>query len=216
MDSVPVPLQILGVIIGIGAGWIAIVMAVHHGMKKLDAALPGPARVLSRSARFAPEARCVCGVPEWKIIHREQLVAMQVGDRHLCGRDEPELIALGLIRLLGKLGQLSRAGHGVAGHWVDGTLGFRFEVDLSLWVTPYIKAQYIKILEENGVGNNTEFFMGAGLSAGWELGEDINLLLDYSYLANESREPVSSSADTFGEHRLFFGLQARFGAQRRF
>ena len=56
------------------------------------------------------------------------------------------------------------------GHlWVDGTLGFRFEVDLSLWVTPYIKAQYIKIIEENGVGNNTEFFMGAGLSAGFEL-----------------------------------------------
>lgn len=100
--------------------------------------------------------------------------------------------------------------------WVEGTLGFRFEFDLDLWATPSITAQYVRVVEESGIGNDSEFFMGAGLAAGYDIAENISLLLDYSYLANESRPPVTSSKDTFGEHQLFIGMQATFGAQRKF
>lgn len=103
------------------------------------------------------------------------------------------------------------------GHiWVDANLRFRFELDLSLWVSPYLKGQFIKILSEDTVTSDQEFFFGGGLAAGYQIGDEIEALLDYSYLSNESREPVSASKDTFGEHQLFVGLQVRFGAARKF
>ena len=58
---------------------------------------------------------------------------MQVGDRHLGGRDQPKLIALGLIGFLRELGELPRAGHGVAGYQIRYPyLGVRVLIDMHI------------------------------------------------------------------------------------
>ena len=44
--------------------------------------------------------------------------------------------------------------------------------------------------------------------------DNFSIIADYSYLSNESREPVSISDDTYGEHRLFLGMEVRFASQR--
>ena len=101
------------------------------------------------------------------------------------------------------------------GHlWVDGSLGFRVELGLAFWVTPYGKAQFVKVLQDSGVGSQDELFFGGGVAAGYEAADNISILFDYSFLSNESREPISATEDTFGEHQLFLGLEARFGATR--
>lgn len=102
------------------------------------------------------------------------------------------------------------------GHlWVDGSLGFRVELGLAFWVTPYAKGQFVKILEEFGVGSVEKMFFGGGLSAGYDAASNLSFLFDYSYLTNQSRAPISATEDTFGEHQVFFGIDARFGAVRK-
>ena len=102
------------------------------------------------------------------------------------------------------------------GHtWVDGSLGFRVEMGLAFWLTPYAKGQLVKILDSSGLGMEQKLFYGGGLSMGYDAASNLTFLLDYSYLSNESREPVSATADTYGEHRFFVGLNVRFGAARK-
>ena len=86
---------------------------------------------------------------------------------------------------------------------------------LAFWLTPYAKGQLVKILDSSGLGTDQKLFYGGGLSMGYDAASNLTFLLDYSYLSNESREPVSATADTYGEHRFFVGLNVRFGAARK-
>ena len=95
--------------------------------------------------------------------------------------------------------------------WVDGTVGFRFELGDALWLTPFGQGQYVRIRNETGTAVDSEFFWGGGARAGFDLGSGFSILGFYSYLTNQSRAPVSTSRDTFGEHRFFAGAELRFG-----
>lgn len=99
--------------------------------------------------------------------------------------------------------------------WVDATFGFRIEFGNGLALAPYVQGQYIKILEEDGVKSKQKTFFGGGLRSVFDIGENISLYADYSYLSNESRAPVSTSKDTYGEQQFFIGAEVRFGSTQR-
>lgn len=99
--------------------------------------------------------------------------------------------------------------------WVDAEIGFRLDFGQAFSVRPFAKGQYVQVLDQFGVDTDDETFFGGGLETRLDFGDNLSLLADYSYLSNESRAPISTSADTFGEHRFFVGVEARFGAQRR-
>ncbi len=99
--------------------------------------------------------------------------------------------------------------------WIDGTLGFRIDVGSAFAVRPFGQVQFVRILDESGVSSDSETFFGGGLNAVCDIGDAMSVLGEYSYLSNESRPPVSTSEDTFGEHRFFLGLELRFGAEQR-
>jgi hypothetical protein len=99
--------------------------------------------------------------------------------------------------------------------WVDAQLRYRMEFSGGFAIAPFAHAQYLKILEESGASSATEFFFGGGVKTVLDLGENMALFADYSYLTNESRAPVSTSRDTFGEQMFFIGAEVRFGAARR-
>lgn len=102
------------------------------------------------------------------------------------------------------------------GHtWIDGKLGLRVELGDSFWVTPNVRGQWIRILNQTASSTDEEFFFGGGIDLGLDLGDSFSIVGEYSYLENPSREPVSISGDTYGEHRAFLGAEIRFGAQRR-
>jgi hypothetical protein len=102
------------------------------------------------------------------------------------------------------------------GHiWADGSIGYRLDIGRSLAIAPKALAQFIKAVDENGRSSSNELFFGGGVDLGFDLGANVSLLGEYSYLSNESRPPVSASKDTFGEHRFFVGLEVRFAGQRR-
>jgi hypothetical protein len=98
------------------------------------------------------------------------------------------------------------------GHlWFDGTLGFRLELGSAFTFTPFVELQYVHTRNEDGVGSSKEFFYGAGVHSGLMLGNSIELIADYSYLTNPSREPVTVDRDIYGEHRFFVGFEITFG-----
>ncbi len=102
------------------------------------------------------------------------------------------------------------------GHlWVDGEIRLRLDLGNAIALTPFAKGQLVRLPDEAGVGTDQETFFGGGLDAVVDFGDMLSLIGHYSYLGNESRPPVSTSDDTFGEHRFFVGIEARFGAQRQ-
>ncbi|MHC5066138.1 MAG: hypothetical protein ACYTG5_19435 [Planctomycetota bacterium] len=98
--------------------------------------------------------------------------------------------------------------------WVDGELGFRFDL-ASFSVTPFGLIQWIRAVEEDGDSHTDETYFGGGLRADYVLSEFISFYGEYSYLENESRAPVSLSKDTFGSHQFFIGAQVSFGAVKK-
>lgn len=103
------------------------------------------------------------------------------------------------------------------GHmWVDGELGVRWDFGSSgqFAVTPFVGAQWVRALQENGAGTDEEFFFGGGARMILDLGDAMSLYADYSYSQNESRAPVSTVEDVLGEHQFFVGIELRVGARR--
>ncbi|MEM7199599.1 MAG: hypothetical protein AAF628_04995 [Planctomycetota bacterium] len=101
------------------------------------------------------------------------------------------------------------------GHlWVDGQLGLRLDFGQALAVEPFAQLQFLRIVDEAGLGTDQETFFGGGVNARFDFGDGLSLVGEYSFLENESRPPVSVTDDTFGEHRFFFGLEVRFAGQR--
>ena len=99
--------------------------------------------------------------------------------------------------------------------WIDGELRYRFDVGQALTLAPLAKAQFVQSVKEDGAGSDTNMFFGGGLDAALNVGDNISLIADYSFLSNPSRPPVSATSDAFGEHRFFLGMEVRFAGQRR-
>ena len=68
------------------------------------------AGVAAVGARLAAEAGGIGGVAKRQLLRRDQLIAVQRGERHLGGGGEPEVVLGAAEALLGKLGQLARGG----------------------------------------------------------------------------------------------------------
>ena len=99
--------------------------------------------------------------------------------------------------------------------WVEGRVGYQIEWGPEFVITPYALGQYLRVPKENGLTSDAEFFFGGGVDMALDFGDSLGLVAEYSYLSNESRAPISTSEDTFGEHQFFAGFQARFGSRRR-
>lgn len=102
------------------------------------------------------------------------------------------------------------------GHiWADAKLGYRLTFGESFVFKPFLQGQFTKILDETGVTSDEEFFYGGGLDAALVFGENMSLVLNYSYVNNPSRRWASLAVDNYGEHQLFFGLDVLFGSGYR-
>jgi hypothetical protein len=99
--------------------------------------------------------------------------------------------------------------------WVDGSVGYRLMLGETTGVTPGVKGQWLRLEDEFGRGSDNEFFVGGYLKVRGDVSESVSVVVEYSYLSNPSREPVSISEDTLGEHRVFVGGVVRFGTPGR-
>lgn len=99
--------------------------------------------------------------------------------------------------------------------WFDAELRYRFDVGQSLVVAPLAKGQFVQSVREDGAGSDTNTFFGGGLDTALNVGDNISLIAEYSFLSNPARPPVSATSDAFGEHRFFLGMEVRFAGQRR-
>ena len=77
------------------------------------------ARVLAGGARLGAEARRPGGEAQRQRLLVEDLVAHQVGERHLGGRDQPAAV-VGVEQVLGELRQLAGAVGGLVAHQSGG------------------------------------------------------------------------------------------------
>ncbi len=94
-----------------------------------------------------------------------------------------------------------------------GHVGYRYHITEGMLVMPYLLGEYVKIAGEAGGDKKEKFFFGGGLEFRYAIGKKISLYLEYSYLSNESREPVGISKDRFAEHRLSAGMEVTFGGR---
>jgi len=93
---------------------------------------------------------------------------------------------------------------------VDGQLRYRFDFGPAT-ITPFAMIQFLKVLEENGVGSGEELFFGGGIEGTLDFGNNFSLVGEYSYLNNEYRRPIGIDEDLHGEHVFFAGVEVRFG-----
>ena len=98
--------------------------------------------------------------------------------------------------------------------WADAELGYRLGFGQSLHLTPFGNLQFTRTLDELGVDDEDDFWLGGGLRARFELADSISLLADYSYLSNANRPSISYDEDVYGEHQFFAGIEVRIGASR--
>jgi len=99
--------------------------------------------------------------------------------------------------------------------WVDGRIDARILLNDTFTLTPGLRGQWIRIFDELATSKDSKVFFGGQVELRADFGESFALILEYSYLSNESRRPVSLSDDTTGQHRLFFGFEFRPYLRRR-
>jgi hypothetical protein len=97
--------------------------------------------------------------------------------------------------------------------YVQANVGPRVMLGSSAAITPFVSGQWVRLNDQFQVASSDEFFFGGGVKLRIDFAEWLALQADYSYLTNENREPVSVSVDTYGQHRFFVGLVARFGGR---
>ena len=82
-------------------------------------------------------------------------------------------------------------------------------------IKPFGQAQYAKILDAQGISSDEDFFWGGGVEMSLIFGENMALVLGYSYVNNPSRGHVSLQNDYYGEHQFFLGMDVSFGSGYR-
>jgi hypothetical protein len=99
--------------------------------------------------------------------------------------------------------------------WADVQIRLRIEATRSITLTPFVHAQYSRVLKEDGIKATKDFFFGGGLDTYWHLGDALSLHAYYSYLDNENRPSIRIDRDVHGEHMFYVGMALTLGAQRR-
>ena len=99
--------------------------------------------------------------------------------------------------------------------WGDGTLGYRMAIGQSFVFKPYLQLQYSKALDEQGTSSNEHVFWGGGVDMSLIFGNNMAMVLNYSYVNNPSRGHVSLQNDFYGEHQFFIGMDVSFGSGYR-
>ena len=93
--------------------------------------------------------------------------------------------------------------------WVDGRVDYRLQIGDTLSVIPGARVQWIRLADEFRTGDTDEIFFGAQVELRADFSQDFAIALNYSFLSNESREPVLFGRDTMGEHRVWLGFEFR-------
>lgn len=93
--------------------------------------------------------------------------------------------------------------------FVDARIGYRLMLTDTLSIIPGVRAQWIRLADEFNTKKETELFFGGQVEFRADFSESLALSLEYSYLSNESREPVLFHDDSIGEHRLWLGFEFR-------
>jgi len=93
----------------------------------------------------------------------------------------------------------------------DLRVDYRWLLSNTLTFRPRFQVQYIKIANEFSTSTDNKFFVGGGAELRFDASESFAIVLEYSYLSNQSREPVLIDRDTIGEHRAFLGVEFRPG-----
>ncbi len=99
--------------------------------------------------------------------------------------------------------------------WADAQLRLRMHLGTSVTVTPYVQAQYSRLLKEDGFSSTKDFFLGAGVEAYLHLSDALSVHGYYSWLDNENRPSVRIDDDVHGQQMFFLGMVLRLGASRR-
>lgn len=107
------------------------------------------------------------------------------------------------------------ASHPQGNMWADAQLRLRLPYGDSISLTPFVHAQYLRILDETGQNADSKLFFGGGLETWLHFSEAVSVNAWYSFLDNESRPSVSINEDLHGQHMFFAGLVLRFGGKRR-
>jgi hypothetical protein len=126
--------------------------AEAHQLHLVELVYPDEATgVLAMGASLPPEAGRERAQPPWKISAFEDLVPVEIGQRHLGRRDEEQVVLAGVIQLLGELGKLAGARHRGAVHQ-------QWRRDLEIPVFPRVQVEH-EVLEArarrapSGTGN---------------------------------------------------------------
>lgn len=93
--------------------------------------------------------------------------------------------------------------------WVDGRVSYRILLSDTLSLLPGARAQWVQIADEFNMRREKELFFGAQVELRADFSENLAIALEYSFLTNESREPVLFHDDSIGVHRLFLGIEFR-------
>jgi hypothetical protein len=93
--------------------------------------------------------------------------------------------------------------------WIDGRVSYRLLLGSTFTLSPGARVQWVRIADEFATGRDNEFFLGGQVELRADFGPSFAVALEYSYLTNESREPVSIDEDSLGQHRFFLGVEIR-------
>jgi hypothetical protein len=99
--------------------------------------------------------------------------------------------------------------------WADAQLRLRLHLGESLTLTPYVQAQYSRLLKEDGFGSTKDFFLGGGVESWLHFSEAVSLNASWSWLDNENRPSIRIDEDVHGQQMFYVGMVLRLGAQRR-
>jgi len=96
------------------------------------------------------------------------------------------------------------------GEWyVDSRLDYRILLSDLITLRPGTRVQWVRIADEFGTTTESKIFWGGQVELRFDFSESLAITAEYSYLTNESREPVNLGRDVIGKHRFFLGFEFR-------
>ena len=93
--------------------------------------------------------------------------------------------------------------------FVDIRVDYRILLSDSWSFIPGIRGQWVSVADEFNTSTDSEIFWGVQAALRYDPSSSFAIVAEYSFLTNESREPISIANDSLGEHRFFFGFEWR-------
>ncbi len=101
------------------------------------------------------------------------------------------------------------AGKPIGRLYADLRIDYRILLSDLITLRPGGRLQWIRIDDEFGTTTQSKIFWGVQAELRFDFSESLALRIDYSFLTNESREPVNLGRDVIGGHRFFVGVEFR-------